>query len=59
MHIGSTVESLSPETASAHREYCRIFNKIKRAAKTKYYTEMLDQRKSSIKETWAVLRQVK
>ena len=47
-----------PETTNAHREYCRMFNKIKRAAKTKYYTEMLDQRKHSIKETWAVLRQV-
>ena len=38
--------------------YCRIYNKTKRAAKTKYYTEILEERKYSIKDTWTTLRQV-
>ena len=41
-----------------YKVYCNIFNKIKRAAKAKYYTDMLDLHKHNIKETWAVLRQV-
>ena len=30
----------------------------KRAAKTKYYAEILEERKYSIKDTWIILRQV-
>ena len=41
-----------------YKVYCNIFNKLKRAAKAKYYTDMLDLHKHNIKETWAVLRQV-
>ena len=40
-----------------YKEYCRVFNKIKRAAKSAYYAEMLEARKHNIKETWAILRQ--
>ena len=32
----------SPELINKYRIYCSIFNKIKRAAKVKYYTEMLN-----------------
>ena len=32
----------NPEIEKAYRVYCRLFNKIKRAAKTKHYTEILD-----------------
>ena len=42
---------------NAYKNYCNIFNKLKRSAKTKYYTEMLNLHKDSIKETWLVLRQ--
>ena len=38
--------------------YSNIFNKLKKTAKAKYYTDMLDIHKYNIKETWAVLRQV-
>ena len=38
--------------------YSNIFNKLKKTAKAKYYTDMLDIHKHNIKETWAVLRQV-
>ena len=40
------------------KHYCRIYNKTKTAAKTKYYTEILEERKYSIKDTWTTLRQV-
>ena len=33
-------------------------NKLKKTAKAKYYTDMLDIHKHNIKERWAVLRQV-
>ena len=38
--------------------YSNIFSKLKKTAKAKYYTDMLDIHKHNIKETWAVLRQV-
>ena len=46
------------ERENAYRAYCRIYNKTKRAAKTKYYAEILEERKYSIKDTWIILRQV-
>ena len=47
----------NPEIEKAYRVYCRLFNKIKRAAKTKYFTEILEERKFIIKETWTILTQ--
>ena len=47
----------NPETINKYKEYCRVFNKIKRAAKSAYYAEMLEVRKHCIKETWAMLRE--
>ena len=46
----------SPESINKYRIYCSIFNKIKRAAKVKYYTEMLNTHKHDIKETWKIMR---
>ena len=46
------------ERDHADRAYCRIYNKTKRAAKTKYYAGILEERKHSIKDTWITLRQV-
>ena len=43
------------ERENAYRAYCRIYNKTKRAAKTKYYAEILEERKYSIKDTWIIL----
>ena len=45
------------ERENAYRAYCRIY-KTKRAAKTRYYAEILEERKYSIKDTWIILRQV-
>ena len=42
----------NPEMINKYKEYCRMFNKIKRAAKSAYYTEMIEARKHNIKETW-------
>ena len=36
------------ERENAYRAYCRIYKKTKRAAKTKYYAEILEERKYSI-----------
>ena len=44
------------ERENAYRAYCRIYNKTKTAAKTKYYAEILEERKYSIKDTWIILR---
>ena len=41
----------SPEAINKCNKYCRVFNKVKRAAKSAYYAEMLEVRKDSIKET--------
>ena len=46
------------ERENAYRACCRIYNKTKRAAKTNYYAEILEERKYSIKDTWTILRQV-
>ena len=43
---------------NAHRAYCRIYNKTKRAAKIKYYAGILEEHKYSIKDTYITLRQV-
>ena len=47
----------SPKAINKYKEYCRVFNKVKRAAKSAYYADVLEVRKHSIKETWATLRQ--
>ena len=47
----------SPEAINKYKEYFRVFNKVKQAAKRAYYAEMLEIRKHSIKETWAILHQ--
>ena len=39
-----------------YRIYSSIFNKIKRAEKVKYYTEMLNTHKHYIKETLKIMR---
>ena len=44
--------------ANMYNVYSNIFNKLKKTAKAKYYTDMLDIHKHNIKEMWAVLRQV-
>ena len=56
--VSSTNKDTTPERENAYRAYCRIYNKTKRAAKTKYYAEILEERKYSIKDTWIILGQV-
>ena len=38
-----------------YKNYCRVFNVLKRAAKTSYYTAILNEYKYNIKSTWNVL----
>ena len=46
----------NPETINEYKEYCRVFNKIKRAGKSAYRADMPETRKHNTKETWAILR---
>ena len=40
-----------------YKNYCKVFNKIKRAAKKKYYTESFAQNVNNIKRTWQLLHE--
>ena len=40
-----------------YKNYCRIFNALKRAAKANYYIDILNKHKNDIKSTWTILRQ--
>ena len=40
-----------------YKNYCKVFNKIKRAAKKKYYTESFAQNVNNIKLTWQLLHE--
>ena len=46
----------NPEIENAYRIYRRLFNNIKRSANTKYHTEILEESKHIIKQTWTILR---
>ena len=41
-----------------YQEYCRAFNKIRRAAKSHYYSEMLHKYRNNTKKTWSILNKV-
>lgn len=41
-----------------YKTYCRVFNKIRRAAKSHYYTTILQDNKHNIKKTWSILNRV-
>ena len=40
-----------------YKNYCRIFNALKRAAKANYYIDILNKHKNDITNTWTILRQ--
>ena len=40
-----------------YKNYCKVYNKIKRAAKKKYYTESFAQNVNNIKRTWLMLHE--
>ena len=40
-----------------YKEYCNIFNKLKRKAKSLYFRECIENAKNNIKDTWAILNQ--
>ena len=45
------------QTDKTSKNYCRIFNALKRAAKANYYIDILNKHKNDITNTWTVLRQ--
>ena len=40
-----------------YKNYCKVYNKIKRAAKKKYYTESFAQNVNNINRTWQLLHE--
>ena len=40
-----------------YKNYCKVYTKIKRAAKNKYYTESFAQNVNNIKRTWQLLHE--
>ena len=40
-----------------YKNYCKVYNKIKRAAKKKYFTESFAQNVNNIKRTWQLLHE--
>ena len=46
----------SVRNVTKYKEYCKLFNKIKRMAKNRYYTEVFAQNVNNIKRTWQLLR---
>ena len=45
-------------TTRRHKDYCNLFNKLKRIAKKNYYTMLFAQNVRNIKRTWQLLREV-
>ena len=40
-----------------YKLYCKIYNRVKRAAKLSHFKHMLDSNKNNIKQTWKILNQ--
>ena len=45
-------------TTCRHKDYCNLFNKLKRIAKKNYYTMLFAQNVRNIKHTWQLLHEV-
>ena len=41
-----------------YKYFCKMFNKLKRLAKSKYYTDIFYMNVSNVKRTWQILREV-
>ena len=41
-----------------NKDFCKIFNKLKRLIKSKYYTDIFPMNVSNVKRTWQILREV-
>ena len=40
------------------KDFCKMFNKLKRLIKSKYYTDIFSMNVSNVKRTWQILREV-
>ena len=41
-----------------YKDFCKMFNKLKRLIKSKYYTDIFSMNVSNVKLTWQILREV-
>ena len=55
--LRAKIRNQTVHNITIYKNYCKVFNKIKRAAKKKYYTESLAQNVNNIKRTWQLLRE--
>ena len=46
----------SVQNITKFKKYCKLFTKIKRSAKAKYYTEIFEYNVNDMKRTWQILR---
>lgn len=41
-----------------YKHYCKLYNRIRRAAKRKYYSDSINKHKGNLKATWQILNKV-
>ena len=41
-----------------YKDFCKMFNKLKRLIRSKYYTDIFSMNVSNVKRTWQILREV-
>ena len=55
--LRAKIRNQTVHNITIYKSYCKVFNKIKRAAKKKYYTESFAQNVNNIKRTWQLLHE--
>ena len=55
--LRAKIRNQTVHNITIYKNYCKVFNKLKRAAKKKYYTETFAQNVNNIKRTWQLLRE--
>ena len=55
--LRAKIRNQTVHNIAIYQNYCKVYNKIKRAAKKKYYTESFAQNVNNIKRTWQLLHE--
>ena len=55
--LRAKIRNQTVHNITIYKNYCKVYNIIKRAAKKKYYTESLAQNVNNIKRTWQLLHE--
>ena len=57
--LRAKIKKPSEHNIHKYKEFCKVFNRIKRSAKSNYYTDIFTININNIKRTWELLRQTK